>query len=90
MKKRVSRAKNRLAIILLLSFVSFFFVGLGLRSKVLTYVSFLPFIACVILMLSTNQCPHCGEYFRGLYWSKSNAGYCRKCGELIEFDDCEK
>lgn len=90
MKKRVSRVKNRLAIILQFPFICFFFVGFGLRSQVLMCVSLLPFIASVILMLSTNRCPHCGEYFRGLYWSKSNAGYCRECGELIEFDDCEK
>ena len=89
MKNRVSRTKNRLAIILELSFICLVFVGFGLRSKVLMYASFLPFIAGFILMLSTNRCPRCGVYFRGLYWSKSNAGYCRECGELIEFDDCE-
>ena len=90
MKKCVSRAKNRLALILLLSFAVLFCVAFLLISKVLLYVSLVLYIASFILMLSTNRCPHCGAYFRGLYWSKPNAGYCRKCGELLEFDDCEK
>ena len=31
-------------------------------------------------------CPHCGAHFRGLDVSKPDAGYCRKCGKLMEFD----
>ena len=33
------------------------------------------------------KCPHCGTHFRGLDPSKPNAGYCRKCGKLMEFDE---
>lgn len=90
MKKCVSRARNRLALILLFSFAFLLLVGFLLTNEVLMFVSVPLYIASVILMLSTNRCPHCGEYFRGLYWKKANAGYCRGCGELIEFDDCEK
>ena len=90
MKKRVSRLKNRLAIMFLGSFACLLLVGFGLSNQVLMCVSVPLFLACVILMLSTNRCPHCGAHFRGLYWSKPDAGYCRECDELIEFDDCEK
>ena len=90
MKKYVSRAKNRVATILLFSFACLMFAGFGSSNEILMYASVPPFIACVILMFSTNRCPYCGAFFRGLYWSKPNAGYCAECGELIEFDDHEK
>ena len=88
MKKFVSRAKNRLVLILLLSFVFLLLIGYILPNGIIMLLSLPLFIASVILMFSTNRCPHCGEFFRGLYWSKSNAGHCRKCGKIIEFDDC--
>ena len=34
-----------------------------------------------------TKCPHCGTSFRGVYLSAPNAGYCRKCGKLMEFDE---
>ena len=50
-----------------------------------------PLIACVVigavLMLITNRCPHCKASFRGGSWEKANAGYCQKCGNLMEYDD---
>ena len=88
MKKFVSRAKNRVALVLLCSFLFLMVVGYILSSRVMILISVPLFIAGVILMFFTNRCPHCGEFFRGLYWSKSNAGHCRKCGKIIEFDDC--
>ena len=89
MKKHVSRAKNRFAIILLFSFFGLMAAGFGAGSQVLMYASFPLFIAGIILMFSANRCPHCGEHFRGLYWSKPNAGHCVKCGKVIGFDDCD-
>ena len=89
MKKYVSRTKNRVALVLLYSFLVFMLVGYFLSNRVIMLISIPLLIAGAILMFSTNHCPHCGEYFRGLYWSKPNAGHCIKCGEIIEFDDCE-
>ena len=88
MKKYISRAKNRLALVLLYSFLFLMIVGYVLSNPVIMLISVLFFIASIILMFSTNRCPHCGAFFRGLYWSKSNAGHCIKCGKIIEFDDC--
>ena len=89
MKKCVSRAKNRSALVLLYSFLFLMLVGYILSNRAIMLISVLLLIAGVILMLSTNRCPYCGEYFRGLYWSKPNAGHCVKCGRVIEFDDCD-
>ena len=89
MKKYVSRRKNRVTLILVFSFTFLLLVGYVLSNRVIMLISVPLFIASVILMFSTNRCPYCGEYFRGLYWSKPNAGYCSKCGKLIEFDDCD-
>ena len=89
MKKYVSRRKNRAALILLVSFTVLLFVGYILSNRVIMLISLPLFISCIILIFSTNHCPHCGEFFRGLYWTKPNAGYCSKCGKLIEFDDCD-
>jgi len=89
MKKYVSRTKNRVALVLLYSFLFLFLAGYILSNQVIMLIAVPLFIASIILMFSTNRCPHCGEFFRGLYWSKSNAGYCRKCGKIIEFDDCD-
>ena len=48
-------------------------------------------IACIVigtvLLLITNRCPRCKAPFRGGSWDKPNAGYCRKCGKLMEYDD---
>lgn len=89
MKKYVSRRKNRAALILLFAFTFLLLVGYILSNRVIMLISSLLFIPCIIFMFSANRCPHCGEFFRGLYWAKSNAGYCSKCGKLIEFDDCD-
>ena len=90
MKKYISRAKNRLAQVLLYAFLFLMLVGYISSNRVIMLISLPSFLAGVILMFSTNRCPYCGEYFRGLYWSKPNAGYCVKCGKLIEFDDGDK
>ena len=90
MKKYVSRAKNKIALVLLYAFLFLMIVGYVASNLVIMILSVLLLIAGVILMFSANHCPHCGAYFRGLYWSKPNAGHCVKCGEIIEFDDCDE
>lgn len=90
MKKYVSRKRTRIAIILLVLFtISAFFICIT-RSSIMFLISMIFFVPAAVLMIRTNRCPYCGEEFRGLYWDKSNAGYCRKCGQLIEFDDRDK
>ena len=89
MKKYVSRTKNRMALVLLYSFLAIILVGYFLSNRVIMLISIPLFIAGVILMFSANRCPYCGKFFRGLYWTKPNAGHCVKCGKIIEFDDCE-
>ena len=48
-------------------------------------------IACLVigtvLMMIANRCPYCKTMFRGGEWSKPNAGYCNKCGKLMEYDN---
>ena len=44
-------------------------------------------IVGTILTLCANRCPYCGTFFRGGEWSKPHAGYCNKCGKLMEYDD---
>ena len=87
MKKHISRAKNRLALVLLYSFLVVLLIGYILSNRVIMLISVPLFIASVILMFSTNRCRYCGEHFRVLYWSKPTAGHCVKCGKVIVFDD---
>lgn len=87
MKKYISRTRHRLTFTLLIAFCVLLLIGNILENGVLRMVSIFLFIVAVILLFATNRCPHCGDFFRGLYWSRANAGYCRKCGELMEFDD---
>lgn len=87
MKKYVSRKGNRAAIVLMVSCAVFFFLGKLTNKKTPFLVSIALILAVGVIMLRINRCPYCGEGFRGLYWEKRTAGYCRKCGKLIEFDD---
>jgi len=89
MKKYISRTKNRTAFVLMAAFMVLVLLGYLLQNGVLMSISLPLLIAATVLMLSANRCPYCGEVFRGLYWSKPNAGYCRKCGKMLEFDDCD-
>ena len=89
MKKYVSRAKNRAALVLLYAFLVFILVGYMLSNRAIMLVSLPLLIAGIVLMFTANRCPYCKAYFRGLYWKKPNAGHCVKCGKLIEFDDCD-
>ena len=89
MKPTVSRTKNKVLILLMVIFVALLLIGSLLKLGGLMYLSIALLISILILLLS-NRCPYCNEPFRGVYWSKSDAGYCKKCGKLIEFDDHRK
>lgn len=87
MKKYVSRKGSRAALVLLASCIVLVLVGTAQKENLFIFLSLAALIAGSVVMLRTNRCPHCGEVFRGLHWSKPTAGYCNKCGRLIEFDD---
>lgn len=88
MKKYVSRKKTRAALILLFTIAVLDVVGVLFSNIPLVLIAMALLIPFAILDLSANRCPHCGAFFRDRYWSKPTAGYCNKCGEVIEFDDC--
>lgn len=85
--QKISRKKNRLALLSMVLFVAFLLIGRLLYNGILTALSTLFMVLMLVLLFTANRCPACGEYFRGIFWSKPTAGYCRKCGKLIEFDD---
>ena len=84
--KGVSRIRNRIMLILLMTFFVLFLLGYMIKSTFLMCLAIPFFVIACILLITTNRCPNCGKSFRGVYWSK-NAGFCRKCGKKIYFDD---
>ena len=84
--KGVSRKRNRLCMVLIWVFLIVLLIGYFIKSPALMYCSIGVWLFTVGLLITTNRCPNCGEVFRGIYWSKE-AGFCRKCGERIYFDD---
>lgn len=85
--KGISRRKSRMAIISMILFVAFLSLGYITFNGYLMIGSLLFLVIWLILFLTTNRCPYCGEHFRGFRWSEPSAGYCRKCGKLMEYDD---
>ena len=67
-----------------LFFAVLLFLTDGGVGSVLTLICF---VIGVVLLLITNRCPHCKTFFRGGSWDKADAGYCNKCGNLMEYDD---
>ena len=67
----------------------FFFVFLFVSGGEVVF--FLLGSACMVisavLMMIANRCPYCGNGFPYGSWSKPHAGYCNKCGKLMEYDD---
>ena len=89
MKKTLNRKLTR-CWMFFMTLAIFFFVFLFV-SKGGAVVFAVLFIACLviggILMMIANRCPYCKTMFRGGGWSKPHAGYCNKCGKLMEYDD---
>ncbi len=89
MEKTLNRKLTRWGMFMMalgIFFLVFLFVSEGG-----TVVFAVLFIACLVigtvLMLIANSCPYCKTGFRGGEWSKPHAGYCNKCGKLMEYDD---
>lgn len=53
------------------------FAAFGLLISVFSLVAF----------FKINRCPYCGCFFKGLHWSKPDAGLCTCCGKLIQYTD---
>ena len=85
--KKVSRKKNRVAIVMYGVFLFAVILGGLVASIPIMLFGFLPLAVGTFLYLTGNKCPHCGHFFRGLYWSKPDAGHCNKCGKVIAFDE---
>ena len=83
---KINRNRNRLAMLSTVAFVILYLVGYAADNGLLMIASLVFLAASCILLLITNRCPHCGRYFSGIYWSRPNAGYCSRCGQLMEFD----
>jgi len=86
MEKKINRTRNRLAILCMAAFAILLFLGYAAAQGILMMISLVFLILACVFMFTTNRCPHCGLYFRGVYWSKPDAGYCNRCGKLMEFD----
>lgn len=87
LKKYVSRAGSRAALVLFVACIALVLLGKAANDNLFLFLSLVLLIPAAAVMLRTNRCPYCGETFRGLHWSKPTAGYCKKCGKLMEFDD---
>ena len=87
MEPKISRSRAKAAMRLLWISIA------ALLVSVITVKWYLMLIAIVFTFFvaynadEVCKCPHCGAHFRGLNASKPNAGYCRKCGKLMEFDE---
>ncbi len=86
MEKTISRRKIRWAIVVFWLFAAAMFVAVLSRSVMIYAVGCVLGVVYVVLYLAACRCPYCGCHFRGHYWSKMTAGYCRKCGKRMEFD----
>lgn len=84
--KKLSRRKIRCAQSLLLLGCALVLAGGVFQSLAYWGAGFAMLLAGVVLCLSAFRCPHCGAPFRGAPWSGPDAGFCRNCGQKIEFD----
>ncbi len=87
MEPKISRSNARVAMRLL---------GIAVAALVVSLITvkwYIMLIALVFTFFAAHnadevcKCPHCGTHFRGLNPTEPNAGHCRKCGKLMEFDE---
>ena len=89
MKKTLNRKLTRCWMFFMAAALFFltilFFSGGG--AVVFAVLSIACMVIGTVLMLIANRCPYCKTSFRGGEWSKPHAGYCNKCGKLMEYDN---
>lgn len=85
-KSGVSRVRNKMVLVLVIANAMLFLASVVTKATNLMNLSVLLFLPIMALLIATNRCPHCGKYFRGVYWAKE-AGTCLKCGMRLYFDD---
>ena len=78
-KSGVSRVRNKMVLVLVIANAMLFLASVVTKATNLMNLSVLLFLPIMALLIATNRCPHCGKYFRGVYWAKE-AGTCQKCG----------
>ena len=87
MKTTLSRKRTRICIVLTAAFIVVMVSASLLQSRALWWAGILLGLSWGFLLDQTSRCPHCHTFFRGLFWSRPHAGYCRNCGKLMEYDD---
>ena len=87
-QKTLKRKRTRLAKILLwAAIISYLLMTLFDFATIFDVVAFFCLPAGLILLELSNRCPYCGKRARTIEWSKPDAGNCKKCGKLMEYDD---
>ena len=71
-KSGVSRVRNKMVLVLVIANAMLFLASVVTKATNLMNLSVLLFLPIMALLIATNRCPHCGKYFRGVYWAKSS------------------
>lgn len=91
MEPKLSRKKTKFVSILIWIAVALCLIGILTAGRngqsYFLWISLLFAAYTAFRMDEVCKCPHCGTHFRGIDGTKPNAGYCRKCGKLMEFDE---
>ena len=88
MEKRLSRSSERITIVLTVAFVLGVVLVWIFSDSSPYFPTLVMFLIWNIRLIASQSCPCCGKWTqRSLHWSKPDAGYCRHCGKLMEYDD---